>query len=70
MPNDPRGRPLATHFFWWLNVPLFFKLWARLLCPRGYHLLDEVRSSFDYFACDACDLCFWIADEPRENMEQ
>lgn len=42
----------------------FYKLWKKIMCPNGYHLLDEVlsygtgnkNSNVHYLVCDACNL--------------
>ena len=35
----------------------FWDLWARLCCPHGWHLLDEVWCMDDhYLYCDACEM--------------
>jgi len=51
------------------------RIWKRLMCPRGIHLLDEVLSSActpgrdyerknwsHYLYCDACGLTVHIAE--------
>jgi hypothetical protein len=39
---------------------LSYKLWERFMCPRGYHLLDEVFGVYHYLSCDACELVIYI----------
>jgi hypothetical protein len=41
-------------------------LWKRVMCPRGYHLLDEVVTIDEhYLVCDACDMIIYIWDIER-----
>lgn len=37
-----------------LTGKLTQKLWKRFMCPRHYHLFDEVLSEGHYLYCDAC----------------
>jgi hypothetical protein len=54
--------------YWGISyfAPLVFdwsyKLWKRFMCPRGYHLLDEVwcGPGTHYLNCDACELVIHI----------
>jgi hypothetical protein len=58
----------------WLGItyPVLFTFsplrsaWSRLMCPRGWHLFDEVHSmEFGHrLSCDACDLSVAIGPEP------
>ena len=55
--NEMISYPLGIY-----RIPDFvYRLWKRFMCPRGYHLLDEVISTDHYLACDACDLEIGIA---------
>lgn len=47
---------------------LFYWIAERWLCPRGWHLLDEVwaGSSWHTLVCDACDLRFTISPFDQE----
>lgn len=50
-----------------LQVELLFGLWAKFMCPHGYHLLDEVQSLEAHsLFCDACDLDIAIVTERIE----
>lgn len=44
-----------------------WKLWSKTMCPKGYHLLDEVQSydSHNLF-CDACEISIPLAGESKE----
>lgn len=45
-------------------------LWKRFMCPRGWHLLDEVLSNEDhYMICDACELVVNIDSIEVEDDE-
>uniref|UniRef100_A0A6M3J039 Uncharacterized protein n=1 Tax=viral metagenome TaxID=1070528 RepID=A0A6M3J039_9ZZZZ len=40
-----------------LRHKIILKLWRKLMCKRGRHLLDECWSLDDWcLSCDACDL--------------
>lgn len=34
--------------------------WRRFMCPRNYHLFDEVESDKHYLVCDCCQLMIYI----------
>lgn len=52
-----------------LQVEWFWNLWAKVMCPHGYHLLDECQSLEDHtLYCDACDLDIPIA-LPEEDTQ-
>lgn len=46
----------------WLSDRIF-NGWARWICPKGIHLLDEVVDSErnHYLVCDACSLAVYIS---------
>jgi hypothetical protein len=48
-----------------------YRIWRGLMCPRGFHLLDESWASYreHYLSCDACDMEIRIASI-REYVEK
>ncbi len=46
-----------------LQKDWFWNLWAKFMCPKGFHLLDECQSLF----CDACELDIPITEEKEED---
>ncbi len=48
----------------WLQREWFWRLWARFMCPHGWHLLDEYQSLENHgLLCDAC-----LLDVPLEQV--
>lgn len=48
----------------WLQKDWFWRLWARFMCPHGWHLLDEYQSLDHHgLLCDAC-----LLDIPLEQV--
>ena len=46
-----------------------WKLWAKVMCPKGWHLLDEVMSlNNHYLFCDACEISIPLAGE-KDDLE-
>lgn len=44
----------------------FWNLWKKYMCPRGWHLLDEVMSIDDHsLFCDACELNITITSSEK-----
>ena len=53
----------VPHIF---QVSWFWNLWAKFMCPHGWHLLDECQSVESHsLYCDACDLDIPIAESAR-----
>lgn len=56
--------PFSTlHWVWMWE--LIYRVWRRLCCPHGWHLLDECVASGNNGSehtldCDACGLTVWI----------
>lgn len=43
------------------------RLWAKYLCPRGWHLWDEVLGACGHsLYCDACEISIAIGKEDCE----
>lgn len=52
--------PLPT----FLQTNWAWNLWAKIMCPKGYHLFDEVQSSQSHsLFCDACEINIPLAGE-------
>lgn len=54
-----------------LDRPFIHKLWKKFLCYYGFHLFDEVHSSWKfgkhYLFCDACEFTVIIDDDPTHK---
>jgi hypothetical protein len=64
-----------TYPFFKVMPRWFRKAWKRIMCPRGYHLLDEVLSTYGsepshYLYCDACDMEIVIAWIDAPDVEK
>ena len=59
----------VTYPFWWIYLPdWFYRLWKKCMCPRGFHLLDEVMSvESHYLICDGCGIEIKIEEPKKEN---
>lgn len=49
-----------------LQVDWVWNIWAKFMCPHGWHLLDEVQS-FEHHSlfCDACEISIPLAGENK-----
>jgi hypothetical protein len=57
--KEVEQRELISYPLGWIAPDWFHSLWRRVMCGRGYHLLDEVITStepYHLLVCDACQL--------------
>lgn len=53
-----------------LQVQWVWNLWAKFMCPNGWHLLDECQSlEKHYLFCDACEITVPISKDEVDNKE-
>jgi hypothetical protein len=68
--NEPRHKWRYITYYWPCRL---LWLWRWLFCRRGWHLFDEVLSSWDdgpahYLYCDACELIVHIDDRRVKGL--